>query len=187
MLEIQKRTKPRLHPQLGTPVPAREDDDRNRVTHACATPPNEFSVPGPCCIANTPIRSPLVTRDTASAIWIPVRSCRTTIVRISASAAASISGFTGYPIRNPTPSRPVPQRLRQQHACDSPPLRPGNANDPGILAEPTRAGGGDPPGRARSVRPHRNRHRTDPQLRRTRTPSGYDTRTHSCVDRAAVS
>ena len=26
--------------------------------YAWATPPNAFSVPGPCCIANTPTRSP---------------------------------------------------------------------------------------------------------------------------------
>src|SRR5579883_3026269 len=56
-------------------------------------------------MAKTPMRSPDVTRLTASAMCNPVRSCRTMIVRISASAAASMIGFTGYPIRNSTPSR----------------------------------------------------------------------------------
>src|SRR2546423_1927170 len=72
---------------------------------AWATAPNEFSVPGPCCMANTPTRSPDVRRLMASAMWMPVRSWRTMIVRMSASAAASISGLTGYPIRQSTPSR----------------------------------------------------------------------------------
>ena len=62
---------------------------------AWATPPNAFSVPGPCCMAKTPIRSPEVTRLTASAMCRPVRSCRTMIVRMSASAAASMMGLTG--------------------------------------------------------------------------------------------
>src|SRR5689334_2075125 len=56
-------------------------------------------------MANTPIRSPEVMRLTASAMCNPVRSWRTIIVRMSASAAASMIGLTGYPIRNFTPSR----------------------------------------------------------------------------------
>src|ERR671931_860297 len=72
--------------------------------YAWATPPNEFSAPGPCCIANTPSCSPDVTRLTASHMWSPVRSCRTMIVRTSAAADASMIGLTGYPIRNETPS-----------------------------------------------------------------------------------
>ena len=52
-------------------------------------------MPGPCCIANTPIRSPEVIRLTASAMCSPVRSWRTMIVRMSASAAASMIGLTG--------------------------------------------------------------------------------------------
>src|SRR5262245_44328074 len=44
-------------------------------------------------------------RLTASAMWSPVRSWRTMIVRMSASAAASMIGLTGYPMRNFTPSR----------------------------------------------------------------------------------
>jgi hypothetical protein len=46
-------------------------------------------------MAKTPMRSPEVTRLTASAMWSPVRSCRTMIVRISASAAASMIWLTG--------------------------------------------------------------------------------------------
>src|SRR5207253_2482751 len=56
---------------------------------AWATPPNEFSAPGPCCIAKTPMRSPEVTRLRASAMCRPTRSWRTMIVRMSASAAAT--------------------------------------------------------------------------------------------------
>src|SRR5262245_64383344 len=44
-------------------------------------------------------------RLTASAMCRPVRSWRTMIVRMSASAAASMIGLTGYPMRNFTPSR----------------------------------------------------------------------------------
>src|SRR4030095_6551375 len=44
-------------------------------------------------------------RLTASARCRPVRSWRTMIVRMSASAAASMMGLTGYPMRNFTPSR----------------------------------------------------------------------------------
>src|SRR5262245_52474681 len=51
------------------------------------------------------MRSPEVTRLTASAMWIPVRSWRTMIVRMSACAEASMTVLTGYPIRNWTPSR----------------------------------------------------------------------------------
>src|SRR5713101_2849845 len=56
-------------------------------------------------MAKTPIRSPDEMRLTASAMWSPVRSWRTMIVRMSASAAASMMGLTGYPMRNLTPSR----------------------------------------------------------------------------------
>jgi hypothetical protein len=42
-----------------------------------------------------PIFRPEVTRDTASAMWMPVRSWRTMIVRISTSAEASMMWFTG--------------------------------------------------------------------------------------------
>ncbi len=52
-------------------------------------------MPGPCCMANTPIFWPEVMRLTASAMCRPVRSWRTMIVRMSASAAASMIGFTG--------------------------------------------------------------------------------------------
>ncbi len=62
---------------------------------AWATPPKEFSVPGPCCIAKTPIFRPDVIRLTASAMCSPVRSCRTMMVRMSAAAAASSTWFTG--------------------------------------------------------------------------------------------
>ena len=55
----------------------------------------EFSVPGPDCIANTPIFRPEVTRLMASAMWMPVRSVRTIRVRMSASAAGSMMGLTG--------------------------------------------------------------------------------------------
>jgi hypothetical protein len=61
-------------------------------------------VPGPDCIANTPISSPEVTRLIASAMCRPMRSWRTMIVRMSASAAASMIGLTGYPIRKGTRS-----------------------------------------------------------------------------------
>ena len=63
--------------------------------YACATPPKEFSAPGPCCMAKTPMRSPDAMRLTASAMWSPVRSWRTMIVLMSASAAASMMGLTG--------------------------------------------------------------------------------------------
>src|SRR6185436_15901711 len=72
---------------------------------AWATPPNAFSVPGPCCMTKTPIRSAEVTRLTASAMCKPVRSCLTMIVRMSACADASMMVLTGYPMRNSTPSR----------------------------------------------------------------------------------
>ncbi len=58
-------------------------------------PPNAFSVPGPFCIANTPIRSPDETRLSASAMCRPTRSWRTTIGRIPARAAASMIEFSG--------------------------------------------------------------------------------------------
>ena len=67
-------------------------------------PPNEFSAPGPCCMANTPIFRPDDVRLTASAMCRPVRSWRTMIVRMSAIAAASMNAFMGYPMRNSTPS-----------------------------------------------------------------------------------
>jgi negative regulator of sigma E activity len=41
------------------------------------------------------MRPPEVSRLTASAMWSPVRSWRTMMVRMSASAAASMTGFTG--------------------------------------------------------------------------------------------
>jgi hypothetical protein len=41
------------------------------------------------------MRCPEVTLLTASAMWMPVRSWRTMIVRTPAAAAASITGFTG--------------------------------------------------------------------------------------------
>src|SRR5262245_40100364 len=44
-------------------------------------------------------------RLTASAMSSPGRSWRTMIVRMSASAADSMIGLTGYPMRNFTPSR----------------------------------------------------------------------------------
>src|SRR2546428_452072 len=56
-------------------------------------------------MAKTPTRSPELRRLVASAMWSPVRFCLTLIVRMSASAAASMMGLTGYPIRNSTPSR----------------------------------------------------------------------------------
>ena len=56
---------------------------------AWATPPNEFSVPGPCCMQNTPIFRPEVMRLTASAMCSPVRSWRTMMGRMPATAAAS--------------------------------------------------------------------------------------------------
>src|SRR5712692_11515676 len=71
----------------------------------CATPPKAFSVPGPCCITKTPIFSPELSLPTASHMCSPMRSWRTMIVRMSASAAPSMIGLTGYPIRNSTPSR----------------------------------------------------------------------------------
>jgi len=46
-------------------------------------------------MAKTPIRSPDEMRLTASAMCRPVRSWRTMIVRMSASAAASMMGLTG--------------------------------------------------------------------------------------------
>jgi hypothetical protein len=46
-------------------------------------------------MVNTPIFWPEVMRLTASAMWSPVRSCRTMMVRMSAWAAASMIGLTG--------------------------------------------------------------------------------------------
>ena len=46
-------------------------------------------------MANTPMRSADDTRLIASAMCRPVRSWRTMIVRMSASAAASMIGLTG--------------------------------------------------------------------------------------------
>ena len=40
----------------------------------CATPENEFSIPGPPCGAKTPIVAPLVDRLMPSAIPTPTRS-----------------------------------------------------------------------------------------------------------------
>ena len=74
--------------------------------YAWATPPNAFSVPGPDCIVNTPMRLPDVIRLIESAMWSPVRSWRTMIGRIPAAAAGSMSGLTGYPMSVSTPSHP---------------------------------------------------------------------------------
>ncbi len=46
-------------------------------------------------MVNTPIFCPEVMRLTASAMWSPVRSWRTMMVRMSAWAAASMIGLTG--------------------------------------------------------------------------------------------
>ncbi len=58
-------------------------------------PPNAFSAPGPCCIANTPIFAPLVSRDMASAMCRPMRSWRTMIGRMPMRAASSSRWLTG--------------------------------------------------------------------------------------------
>ena len=42
---------------------------------ACAAPGNEFSDPGPCCIAKTPILLPFVVRLNLSTMAMPIRSC----------------------------------------------------------------------------------------------------------------
>ena len=36
-----------------------------------------FSAPGPCCMQKAPMLRPEVTREIASAMWMPMRSCRT--------------------------------------------------------------------------------------------------------------
>ena len=72
---------------------------------AWAAPGNAFSLPGPCCMANTPMRLPLVMRLNPSAIAIPTRSWRHMIGRMPAFAAASTIGWAGYTARNSVPSR----------------------------------------------------------------------------------
>src|SRR5207245_2607525 len=62
---------------------------------ASATRTSGLSAAGPCGMAKTPMRSPDAIRLTASAMWSPVRSWRTMIVLMSASAAASMMGLTG--------------------------------------------------------------------------------------------
>jgi hypothetical protein len=77
------------------PKPAGSTTIGTESPNAWATPPNAFSEPGPCCMQKTPIRWPDVSRLTASAMCSPTRSWRTMIVRMSASAAASMIGLTG--------------------------------------------------------------------------------------------
>src|SRR5262245_12143208 len=73
--------------------------------YAVATPGKAFSAPGPYCMANTPIRRPLVVRLYPSAIPTPTRSCRQSTGRMPAAAAASMTGVVGYALRYSTPSR----------------------------------------------------------------------------------
>ena len=72
---------------------------------AVATPAKAFSAPGPACMAKTPMRLPLETREKPSAMPTPTRSCRQMIGLIPAEAAASIMGAVGKQLKNSTPSR----------------------------------------------------------------------------------
>ncbi len=62
-------------------------------------------MPGPIWQQNTPTFSPEVMRLRQSAMCTPTRSWRTTIGRMPASAAVSVSGFSGYVSSTSTPSR----------------------------------------------------------------------------------
>ena len=63
--------------------------------YAWAMAPKEFSTPGPPCMQKMPTLSPELRRLPASAMCTPIRSWRTMMGRMSASAAASISGLRG--------------------------------------------------------------------------------------------
>ncbi len=60
---------------------------------ACATPENEFSIPGPVCMAQTPMRWPKEARVKPSAIPTPTRSFRVSIGLMPSSAPASKMEF----------------------------------------------------------------------------------------------
>ena len=60
-----------------------------------ATPGNAFSAPGPYCMQNAASFRPLLARAKPSAMPTPTRSCRHSTGRMSARAAASMSGVVG--------------------------------------------------------------------------------------------
>ncbi len=76
-------------PPLGNTISGTPSDQH------CATAPNAFSMPGPSWQANTPTLSPEDRRLMASAMWMPMRSWRTTMGRMSTSAHAFGEGIQG--------------------------------------------------------------------------------------------
>jgi hypothetical protein len=112
VLEADERAEARGDVGLGSRIAARENDDRyglgvglgdaaEGVLGAGAVLVGEDAdavagvVPGPYWLAKTPMRSPELMREKASAMWMPVRSWRTMIGRMSMSAPASSTGWTG--------------------------------------------------------------------------------------------
>ena len=71
---------------------------------ACATPENEFSTPGPFCMAQTPVRCANEARVKPSAIPTPTLSLRVMMGRIPSLEPASKTEFCGNPLMNSTPS-----------------------------------------------------------------------------------
>ena len=63
--------------------------------YAVATPGKAFSAPGPYCMQKAASVLPFFTRAYPSAMPTPTRSWRQSTGRISALAAASISGVVG--------------------------------------------------------------------------------------------
>ena len=72
--------------------------------YAVATPAKAFSAPGPACIANTPVLSPLVIRLYPSARLTPTRSCLNMSGLIPACAPASSNLLNGITPMKSTPS-----------------------------------------------------------------------------------